>query len=100
MIAKRNRIWWYMVAMIALAIIVALPFMLNPKAGYGGSDNAGSDLIMQRSPGYTPWFSSFWHPPPETESMLFALQAAIGAVVIGYFIGYVRGRSASGRSEE
>ena len=31
-------------------------------------------------------------PSGEIESLLFALQAAIGAVIIGYFFGYWRGK--------
>ena len=41
---------------------------------------------------YHPWFNSVWTPPsPEIESLLFALQAAFGAIIIGYFLGYYRG---------
>ncbi len=41
---------------------------------------------------YQPWFSSVWTPPSgEIESLLFALQAAFGAIIIGYFLGYYRG---------
>jgi cobalt/nickel transport protein len=32
-----------------------------------------------------------WMPPsPEIESLLFALQASIGSIIIGYFLGYYR----------
>ncbi len=37
---------------------------------------------------YEPWFESLWKPPSgEIESLLFASQAALGAGVIGYYIG-------------
>jgi cobalt/nickel transport protein len=40
---------------------------------------------------YEPWFQPLWEPPSgEIESLLFSLQAAIGAVIIGYFFGYYR----------
>jgi len=29
-------------------------------------------------------------PSPEIESLLFALQASIGSIIIGYFLGYYR----------
>ena len=32
------------------------------------------------------------HLSGEIESLLFALQAAIGAIIIGYFFGYWRGQ--------
>lgn len=40
---------------------------------------------------YQPWFQSIYTPPSgEIESLLFALQAAIGSIIIGYFLGYYR----------
>ncbi|NLN22191.1 MAG: cobalt ABC transporter substrate-binding protein CbiN, partial [Syntrophomonadaceae bacterium] len=37
-----------------------------------------------------------WEPPSgEIESLLFALQAAIGAGFIGYYLGFVKGRKES-----
>jgi len=38
-----------------------------------------------------------WEPPSgEIESLLFGLQIALGAIIIGYFFGYYRGRNQSG----
>jgi cobalt/nickel transport protein len=40
---------------------------------------------------YTPWYQSIYEPPSgEIESLLFALQAAVGSLIIGYFLGYYR----------
>ena len=89
----KNRSFLYLLALAFMFALFALPFLLNPNAKFGGADNAGRDLIAQQAPNYKPWFSSFWKPPPETESMLFALQASIGAIIIGYFIGYEKGKS-------
>lgn len=48
---------------------------------------------MEVAPDYEPWFQPLLEPPGgETESLLFALQAALGAGVIGYAIGLYRGR--------
>jgi cobalt/nickel transport protein len=77
----------YLLGFVAILIIFSIPFMINPNAGYGGTDNKGSDLILKNSPDYKPWFKPLWEPPSETSSMLFALQAAIGGLIIGYFIG-------------
>ena len=65
---------------------------LGEDEGYfGGSDDAASEQIEATD--YEPWFSSIWEPPSgEIESLLFALQAAIGAIIIGYFFGYWRGQ--------
>jgi cobalt/nickel transport protein len=97
---NNNKIWLYALGFLILIGILALPFLLKPSAEFAGADDQGSDIIMENAPGYTPWFSSFWEPPAETESMLFATQAAIGAIIIGYFVGYIRGRSATGKAEE
>jgi len=39
---------------------------------------------------YKPWFSPLWEPPSgEIETLLFSLQAAIGAGIIGYIAGLI-----------
>lgn len=82
--------------LLAALLIVAIPLlMFNGKSdvqGYfGGSDDKASQTI--EATGYTPWFTSLWKPPSsEIESLLFALQAAIGALIIGYFLGYYTGK--------
>ncbi|XPO23271.1 energy-coupling factor ABC transporter substrate-binding protein [Phosphitispora sp. TUW77] len=66
---------------------------MNQGAEFGGADGQAEELITQINPDYQPWFSSIWEPPSgEIESLLFALQAALGTGFIGYYIGYVRGR--------
>ena len=79
---------------ILIAIMVGLfvtPLIIAPDAEYGGADGAAEDIITDQ--GYEPWFTPIWEPPSgEIESLLFALQAAIGALIIGYFVGYERGK--------
>ncbi len=82
----------YGLAIALVVFIFAIPFFINGNAKFGGADNAGSAAIQTQQPGYKPWFTWFWKPPPETESMLFALQAAIGGLIIGYFIGHERAK--------
>ena len=38
--------------------------------------------------GFTPWSSAFLKLPPETEILLFTIQAGAGAATIGHFFGY------------
>jgi cobalt/nickel transport protein len=84
----------HVIMLLIALLIVAIPFFLyNGKgAGYfSGSDDKGSLAIEET--GYHPWFSSIWKPPSsEMENLLFALQAAIGALIIGYFLGYYTGK--------
>ena len=72
--------------------IISLNFFSIEDDGYfGGADDAAGEAIEET--GFEPWFSSIWEPPSgEIESLLFALQAAIGAIIIGYFFGYWRGQ--------
>jgi cobalt/nickel transport protein len=80
-----------------VAIIAIIPFVLYSGMGenegyFGGSDGAAGEAIKET--GYQPWFSSIWEPPSgEIESLLFALQAAIGAIIIGYVFGYYKGQA-------
>jgi cobalt/nickel transport protein len=84
------------VLMIAVVLLVVLPLAFV-KGSFGGSDDQGSAAIAASVPGFKPWAHPIWTPPsPEIESLLFALQAAIGAGVIGYVLGRAHG-AARGR---
>ena len=57
-----------------------------------GSDDQGTAAVVAARPGYKPWFTPIWVPPsPEIESLLFAVQAALGAGIIGYVIRCIHG---------
>lgn len=79
-----------------VAIIIAVPLIMYSGMGeeegyFGGADSQAGPVIEET--GYQPWFSSIWEPPSgEIESLLFALQAAIGAIIIGYVFGYYKGQ--------
>jgi cobalt/nickel transport protein len=61
---------------------------------FSGADDQAGKLIGQIAPKYEPWFKPLWEPPSsEIASLLFALQAALGAGVLFYYLGYVRGRA-------
>lgn len=81
-------------SILLLTVMAALfisPLIMNPHAEFGGADGAAGELIEET--GYEPWFSPIWEPPSgEIESLLFVTQAAIGATVIGYFIGFEKGK--------
>ena len=83
--------------LIAVFVIAALPLIIYNGQGedqgyFSGADSQASVIIEQT--GYKPWFSSIWEPPSgEIESLLFAVQAAIGAIIVGYFIGYYTGQA-------
>lgn len=83
----------HIVLIVAMVALFVTPLGILPTAEYGGADGAAEKLISDT--GYEPWFESIWEPPSgEIESLLFATQAAIGAIIIGYFVGYEKGKRA------
>jgi cobalt/nickel transport protein len=83
--------WKNGLMLLAVIMLVVLPLLLV-NGEFGGADDAAEGVITEMDPGYEPWFKPLTELPGETESMLFALQAAIGAGVIGYSIGLLKGR--------
>lgn len=84
-------IWKNGLMLLAVVLLIVLP-LLFVNGEFGGADDAAEGIISEIAPDYKPWFGPLTELPGETESMLFALQAAIGAGVIGYTIGLLRGR--------
>jgi cobalt/nickel transport protein len=79
---------WMLMIVVALAVV---PMFIGGE--FKGADNQAAAAIEATQPGFTPWAVPLWKPPsPEIESLLFALQAALGALVIGYIIGRRHGR--------
>lgn len=94
---------------IAVVLLAALPLWLvqkpppdatsngqnggKPVEIFGGADNQARDLIGRIAPNYKPWFAPVLEPASnEIASLLFALQAALGAGFIGYYLGVSRTR--------
>lgn len=97
---------------ILLALVVVLmvmPLLLQPEAEFGGSDDAGSQMVEQIQGGeYEPWFTPILERllggeiPGELESLLFCVQTGIGVGVLAFSFGYLvaRKKYAGGSSEE
>ncbi|MCX7842130.1 MAG: energy-coupling factor ABC transporter substrate-binding protein [Clostridia bacterium] len=80
--------------LVAIVVILAVaPLYIMKDAEFGGADAEAEKAITKIKADYEPWFSPIFEPKSgEVESLLFALQAAIGAGIIGYGFGYLRGR--------
>jgi len=83
---------------LALILIFAAQFIYlssTTKFEYGGADDQPEKVIHDITGGtYERIMKPIWEPPSaEIESLLFALQAATGAIIIGYFLGYYRAKS-------
>lgn len=96
MIANNKRTKGFTINIILILLVVALniiPFFTAKDAEFGGADGVAEVAIAEIKADYKPWFSPIFEPASgEIESLLFALQAAIGAGIIGYGIGYYKGR--------
>lgn len=92
--AKNSSFALYLIGVVVIVALFILPFVLASEGEFAGADEAGSEAVASIAPDYDPtWIQNIWEPPSgETESMLFALQAAAGGVLIGYFFGYKRGQ--------
>lgn len=75
--------------LILIAIVIAIiPLLLIKDSEFAGADGIAEDVIAEINPDYEPWFEPLIEPPGgETESLLFSLQAALGAGVIGFILG-------------
>ena len=94
----RDQNRWITPVLVALLVILfAMPFALAPRPtspdeeAFGGTDAAVTTMLEQD--GTKPWFDPIFEPGSgEIESGLFGLQAALGAGVLGYVLGNLRGR--------
>ncbi|NHC08527.1 energy-coupling factor ABC transporter substrate-binding protein [Azonexus fungiphilus] len=86
----------FLLGLIVLLIVLPLWLVPAPVAGpdgevpeaFAGADGKAEALILEIAPDYQPWFEPFFEPPGgEFESLLFALQAALGAGFIGFWLG-------------
>ena len=92
------KVWQKNLILVVLVVILAAaPLWLCKNAEFGGADGMAEELITETNPDYEPWFQPILEPASgEIESLLFALQAAIGAGIVGF----VLGRLTSGRKSE
>ncbi|MBI5164654.1 MAG: energy-coupling factor ABC transporter substrate-binding protein [Magnetospirillum sp.] len=73
--------------LLAMAVLVmAAPLLLGIDGEFSGSDGQAQAAIA--ATGYRPWAQPLWSPPSqEVESLLFAVQAALGGLGLGYVLG-------------
>ena len=91
------------VNLLLLATVVVLsviPLLLPVPEGlnepFAGADDRGKAAIVASHPDYKPWFTPLWEPPSgEIVNLMFALQGALGAGLLGYYIGLKRGQAQS-----
>lgn len=82
------------ILLLLCVLIAVVPLAFIKDSEFGGADVAAEDVITEIDPTYEAWASPILEPPGgETESLLFCLQAALGAGILGYGFGILRERS-------
>jgi cobalt/nickel transport protein len=90
-----------LIMLIAVVLLAVFPLWLVQKPApdadgkqieiFAGADDKARDLIGDIDPDYKQWFEPLIEPASgEIASLLFALQAALGAGFIGYYLGVGR----------
>ena len=91
LLSNKLKNWLLISGVVALALI---PLFVVKDGKFGGADDQGKAAITKINPNYKPWFESLIQPASsEIAGLLFAVQAALGAGVLGYAIGLYKGRS-------
>lgn len=85
---------------LAVFAVLGFSFVMAPRPTDPDAEAfAGTDAVVTQileDDGVEPWFKPVFEPGSgEIESGLFALQAALGAGVLGYALGNLRGRRAA-----
>jgi cobalt/nickel transport protein len=100
-----------LIMLIAVVLLAVFPLLYVQKPApdangnqaeiFAGADDKASGLIGEIAPEYKPWFQPLIEPASgEIASLLFALQAAIGAGFIGFYLGISVGREKGSRKAD
>lgn len=75
---------------VLLVILIAVPLAFLGSSEFSGSDGQGADAVSEIDADYEPWAEPLWEPPSgEIESLLFCVQAAFGAGIVGFALGRI-----------
>ena len=80
-------------AIIAVLLLAFVPLFALKDAEFGGSDDAGSQVVEEVDSSYEPWAAPILEKilggelPGEVESLLFCVQTGIGVGIIAFVMG-------------
>ncbi|WP_230398040.1 energy-coupling factor ABC transporter substrate-binding protein [Novisyntrophococcus fermenticellae] len=92
--------------LIAAICIALIPFFALRGAAFGGSDDAGSEVVAEVNKGYEPWFTPILETaiggelPGEVESLFFCVQTGIGVGIMAYCMGRLVERKKLGKEDQ
>ena len=91
--------------LILVGLIAFIPLFALKEAEFGGSDDAGSQVVEEVDSGYEPIAEPILEKllghelPGEVESLLFCIQSSIGVGIIAFFMGRFVERKKLGKGE-
>ncbi len=81
------------VILAAVAFLIVMPLLVRKGAEFGGSDDAGSQVVEAIDTDYKPWFTPVLERiiggeiPGEVECFMFCIQTGIGVGIIAFLLG-------------
>lgn len=82
------------ILLILAGILILAPLFLLRGASFGGSDDAGSQMVTEvTGKPYQPWFTPVLEQaihgelPSEMETLFFCIQTGIGVGIIAFLMG-------------
>ena len=96
------KLWKKNGLLLALVLLlVAIPLLTIKDSEFGGTDDGAGNAIKAITPEYKPWTSPIYElPGTEMQTLLFSLQAAIGAGIVGFILGRITSKKDDNASEE
>lgn len=91
--------------LVAAICIALIPFFALRGAEFGGSDDAGSEVVAEVNADYEPWFTPILETaiggeiPGEIESLFFCLQTGIGVGILAFYMGRLVERKKLGKED-
>jgi cobalt/nickel transport protein len=82
--------------LVLVVLLMFVPLFMHSPADFQGADDQTTKMIVAVKPGYEAWFAPFFEPSEDLQPWLFAFQAGIGAGVVCYILGYLRGLTDEG----
>ncbi len=78
---------------VLICLIALIPLFVLKDAEFGGSDDAGSQVVEEVDSSYDPWAAPILETliggelPGEVESLFFCIQTGIGVGIISFIMG-------------
>ena len=79
--------------LIVVLLMIVIPLFALKGAEFGGSDDAGSQVVEEISGDYEPWFTPILETlidgelPGEVESLMFCVQTGLSVGIIAFLMG-------------